>query len=156
MTKTLRSDKSLVSYCRVCVKKNYSQGYDIIDWGNVEDVTDTSVKIWISGKEMAEERINNKTLRCYALMIHNDAIQTKLIYKNVEDIMERRKRIDYDSRPKKVIETMNDPRQRPICHTCGIKGHTAMYCPDKSKGKRKEANIGEQHQTATNSCAYDE
>ena len=102
-----------------------------IDWGNVEDVTDTSVKIWISGKEMAEERINNKTLRCYALMIHNDAIQTKLIYKNVEDIMERRKRIDYDSRPKKVIETMSDPRQRPICHTCGIKGHTAMYCGKK-------------------------
>ena len=102
-----------------------------IDWENVEDVTDTSVKIWISGKEMAEERINNKALRCYALMIHNDAIQSKLIYKSVEDIMEKRKKIDYDSRPKKVIETMSDPRHRPVCHTCGIKGHTATYCGRK-------------------------
>ena len=102
-----------------------------IDWGNVEDITETSVKIWITGKEMTEERINNKALRCYALMVHNDAIQSKLIYKSVEDIMEKRKKIDYDSRPKKVIETMSDPRYRPVCHTCGIKGHTATYCGRK-------------------------
>ena len=56
-----------------------------IDWGNVEDVTETSVKIWITGKEMAEERINNKALRCYALMVNNDAIRSKLVYKNVEE-----------------------------------------------------------------------